>query len=108
MPALFFVRAFDFFDLSFEEPLFERADRFSIYNRSRFRHCLFALPCAADFSARNSDRIAPFAGKDRPRLTGQYDIQTFIIWATTGICCNLTMRIRSASKNLKYLGLAGV
>src|SRR5262249_7201568 len=50
MPALFFVRAFDLFDLSFEEPLFERAEWFFIYNCSCFRHRLLVLPCGRLFS----------------------------------------------------------
>jgi hypothetical protein len=71
MLALFFVGAFDFFDLSFEEPLFERADGFSIYNRSRFRHCLFALPCAdALASARNSIELRHV--REKIILAGQY------------------------------------
>jgi hypothetical protein len=71
MLALFFVRAFDFFDLSFEEPLFERANRFSIYNRSRFRHCLFALPCAAALAAAlNSIELRHLREKIVP--AGQY------------------------------------
>jgi hypothetical protein len=71
MSALFFVRAFDFFDLSFEEPLFERADGFSIYNRSRFRHCFFALPCAdALAAARNSIELRHLRENIAP--AGQY------------------------------------
>jgi len=71
MLALFFVRAFDFFDLSFEEPLFERADWFSIYNRSRFRHCLFALPCAGALAAAlNSIELRQVREKFVP--AGQY------------------------------------